>query len=459
MLKKIIFISLSLILFSIITNSTIAKVSFKEIFSSGVGKTYEEALNNAFAEAISMVNGKSVQTQTIIKIMSGQTLPSAKSNASASEEEELYGTINKILSDVFDVDEKKKEEVPKDVLKKEKKQTSNLTQQYLKEMIDKTKGGIKSYEIINKKEKKGIHTIKIKAQVAVFDLPESAKRTRIAVMPFRLNKPEEHGEKIIRLLSQEINNYLVQTRKFTILDRDFLRDLSKEKESILDGKAPVSEMAKLGNEISADFLFLGFIENFSIDEIEKKFKTTDKVIKKNNAYIYLNYRLVDVATNQIYHSNILKTNYTSKGNKDVAVSAIIEAVSKKIGEDIIFAIYPVLVEKIDGETVYLGQGGNQFSVGQKYEMLEKGDKIIDSYTNEVIGNIEKLIGTVEIAKVSQNISEGKIIEKKNDLSGFEVGKFLLRPIKLDENKKTFKEKKEKIIEKRKEKEEKLEDVY
>ena len=143
----------------------------------------------------------------------------------------------------------------------------------------------------------------------------------------------------------------------------------------------------------------------------------------------------------------------------MAVSAIIEAVSKKIGEDIIFAIYPVLVEKIDGETVYLGQGGNQFSVGQKYEMLEKGDKIIDSYTNEVIGNIEKLIGTVEIAKVSQNISEGKIIEKKNDLSGFEVGKFLLRPIRLDENKKTFKEKKEKIIEKRKEKEEKLEDVY
>ena len=349
--------------------------------------------------------------------------------------------------------------MPKDVLKKEKKQTSNLTQQYLKEMVDKTKGGIKSYEIINKKEKKGIHTIKIKAQVAVFDLPQSAKRTRIAVMPFRLNKPEEHGEKIIRLLSQEINNYLVQTRKFTILDRDFLRDLSKEKESILDGKAPVSEMAKLGNEISADFLFLGFIENFSIDETEKKFKTTDKVIKKNNAYIYLNYRLVDVATNQIYHSNILKTNYTSKGNKDVAVSAIIEAVSKKIGEDIIFAIYPVLVEKIDGETVYLGQGGNQFSVGQKYEMLEKGDKIIDSYTNEVIGNIEKLIGTVEIAKVSQNISEGKIIEKKNDISGFEVGKFLLRPIKLDENKKTFKEKKEKIIEKRKEKEEKLEDVY
>ena len=138
--------------------------------------------------------------------------------------------------------------------------------------------------------------------MAVFDIPQSAKRTRIAVMPFRLNKPEEHGEKIIRLLSQEINNYLVQTRKFTILDRDFLQDLSKEKKSILDGKAPVSEMAKLGNEISADFLFLGFIENFSIDEIEKKFKTTDKIIKKNNAYIYLNYRLVDVATNQIYHS-------------------------------------------------------------------------------------------------------------------------------------------------------------
>jgi flavin-binding protein dodecin len=51
------------------------KIVFKEVLVTGIGQSQEEAVNNALAEAISSVNGKNVQTQTIIKIMGGEEIP------------------------------------------------------------------------------------------------------------------------------------------------------------------------------------------------------------------------------------------------------------------------------------------------------------------------------------------------------------------------------------------------
>ena len=50
---------------------------------------------------------------------------------------------------------------------------------------------------------------------------------------------------------------------------------------------------------------------------------------------------------------------------------------------------------VNGE-IYLGQGGNQFQKSDQYELFEKGEKIIDSYTNEVIGNVETSLGLLGI---------------------------------------------------------------
>ena len=55
---------LLLIFFSLLINSKIfAEIKFKEVVVTGVGQSLEEATNNAFAEAISMVNGKNVKTK------------------------------------------------------------------------------------------------------------------------------------------------------------------------------------------------------------------------------------------------------------------------------------------------------------------------------------------------------------------------------------------------------------
>ena len=50
-------------------------------------------------------------------------------------------------------------------------------------------------------------------------------------------------------------------------------------------------MAKI-NEISADFILVGSVEDFSIEEKLQKFIIRSRN-KKNGSYIYLSYRLLD----------------------------------------------------------------------------------------------------------------------------------------------------------------------
>ena len=454
----------SFFLLVILSSNSLSEIIFKEVTVSGIGQSYEEALNNAFAEAISLVNGKNVQTKTIIQVMSGGSLPEE-----VAEDKEKGGFLVDLLSDLNQLKEteetkKKKKDKKKDEKKDEKNPDKvKYSQKYLKELIDETKGGIKSYKIINKEiNANGWHLIEVSAEVAFFNLPKEAMRVRMAAFPFRLYEIEGDHERFQRLLDQNINDYFVQTKKFTMLDRSFIEEVAKEQQIILDGKAPAIEMAKIGNEISADFILVGSVENFNINEKVTKILSTDQEIRRNEASIYMSYRLIDVATKQINYSNTIQYKIQLSQNSEKPDTEIISKISKILGEEILFSIYPVLVEKVVNGEIYLGQGGSQFTKGEKYEIFQKGEKIIDSYTNEVIGNVETSIGLIEIVSVSSGYTKAKMFSEENNLPKIiHQGKYIVRPIKQDDvnKEKSFKEKKEKIKKKREEKKKNLDQEF
>ena len=449
-LKRII---LFFFLTTLLSTNSWSEIKFKTVTVSAAGLSYEEALNNAFAEAIAMVNGKNIQTKTIIQVLSGDPL-----SKEIAQDKKQVGFLADLLSQ-FNKPEKK--EKPKD----EKKNPDKVeySQNYLKEIIDETKGGIKSYEIIKKDtDKNGWHNVKLKAEVAFFDLPKEAMRVRMAIFPFKLYDVEGDKSRFNRLIDQNINDYFVQTKKFTMLDRTYIEEVAKEQSTILDGKTPAVEMAKIGNEISADFILVGSVENFNITEKVKKILSSDMEIKKKEANIYMSYRLLDVATKQISYSNTIEYKLTITENSKKPDIEIISKTSKILGEEILFSIYPVLVEKIVNGEIYLGQGGNQFQKSDQYELFEKGEKIIDSYTNEVIGNVETSLGLIEITSVSTGYSKGKMLSKENNLpNDVSNGSYLVRPIKMDsvDSEKTFEENKEKIKKKKEDKKKKLENEF
>ena len=89
-----------------LSSNSWSEIKFKTVTVSAAGLSYEEALNNAFAEAIAMVNGKNIQTKTIIQVLSGDPL-----SKEISQDKKQVGFLADLLSQ-FNKPEKK--EKPKD---------------------------------------------------------------------------------------------------------------------------------------------------------------------------------------------------------------------------------------------------------------------------------------------------------------------------------------------------------
>ncbi len=390
-----------------------AEIKYVETNAKGTGETFEIALKKAFNRAVSKVNGVSVESESVLKTIDKSVTTNEGSSASLTRD--LQQTIN-----------------------------------------EKTKGSIKTFEILSEsKDSNGLVNIEIKATIAKFSLSKSAKRKRIAVVPFRLNigrvdlenfSPDDFRE----LLNQKFSTYLVQTRKFTVLDREFDQEIKGELANLADSEN-IEDQVKIGQALFADYIVVGRVDNLEIKEVEKKFLTSEKIIKKTMGILNFSYRIIDVPTTQIKYSSSVNLEVNLKKQNQPLVY-LSDMTAQNAGVEVMYAIYPILVEKIEGDLLYLGQGGNQIKLNDQYSLYERSDeKIKDSYTGETLGNVETKVGLVEIIDSNSKFSVAKILEANVELDrNFKPRKYMVKPYKsakkLKENKAKEKiEKKKKKI--------------
>ena len=392
-----------------------AEIKYVETNAKGTGETFEIALKKAFNRAVSKVNGVSVESESVLKTIDKSVTTNEGSSASLTRD--LQQTIN-----------------------------------------EKTKGSIKTFEILSEsKDSNGLINIEIKATIAKFALSKSAKRKRIAVVPFRLNvgrvdlenfSPDDFRE----LLNQKFSTYLVQTRKFTVLDREFDQEIKGELAN-LAGSDNIEDQVKIGQALFADYIVVGRVDNLEIKEVEKKFLTSEKIIKKTMGILNFSYRIIDVPTTQIKYSSSVSLEVNLKKQNQPLVY-LSDMTAQNAGVEVMYAIYPILVEKIEGDLLYLGQGGNQIKLNDQYSLYERSDeKIKDSYTGETLGNVETKVGLVEIIDSNSKFSVAKIIEADIELEGsFKPRKYMVKPfksakkLKQNEAKEKIEKKKKKIDE-------------
>ena len=387
-----------LLFFTSIVNS---KIIYVEKQVTGIGENYKMALRDAIKEAISQVNGLTQETSSIIK------------------------TIEKTITDNEGDD--------------------NFSSTDFQENIkEKSKGSVKSYEILRQgKNLDGFIEVEIKAVIAKFALSKDAKRKRIAVLPLRqtIDSSSVDPIKASRMLNQSLTNYLVQTRKFTVLDRDFDEEVFSELDSLSDS-ANIEDQAKIGQKLFADYILVGRLEAFDIQETEKKYLTSDVIKKIKTGIIDFNYRIIDVPTKQIKYASKIREEINLK-KQSQPMAFFIEQSSLKIGQEILYAIYPILIEKIKGDIAYLGQGGMQIEIGDIYDIYEMSDEVIkDSRTGEKLGKMEFKVGEAEIIDKNAKFSIAKI-NSNDDLSeNFKPVKYYVKPSK-EQKKKEKKSKKKK----------------
>ena len=241
-------------------------------------------------------------------------------------------------------------------------------------------------------------------------------------------------------LSAAISAYLVQTRKFTVLDRAYEGLAGSERGRLSSENVPITELAKLGQELVADYVLVGTINNVILREQERKLATVDKVIKSVFGSVAMNYRIIDVPSGQVLFAETFNYTIPSGGIKSIedpvnAAFQAIELTSDKIGIKILEAIYPFVIESIEGDRVVVGIGGDVMEVGRQFRLIQYGDKVKDSYTKESLGKKETVIGMVEITEVTPKMSYGKILSSSvQDLSTvFKPKGFILRSLSQSAN--------------------------
>tara|TARA_B100000949_G_scaffold206670_1_gene197491 strand:+ start:15 stop:596 length:582 start_codon:yes stop_codon:yes gene_type:complete len=187
-----------------------------------------------------------------------------------------------------------------------------------------------------------------------------------------------------------------------------------------------------------------------------------------NGIVQFSYRIIDVPTSQIKFSsnasiaisnNELKNEGLSNQNSPAEILyGLLNIGAKRIGENVLNAIFPILVESIKGKYLVLGQGGETVKKGQRMQLILRGEKIKDSYTKESLGRTEEVIGEIEITGVTAKQSYAKVISSTKDglESLFKPKMMLVRPFSKSQD---LKKKKEDLDKKREERKKKFEEDW
>tara|TARA_B110000483_G_C18197510_1_gene543740 strand:- start:2141 stop:3403 length:1263 start_codon:yes stop_codon:yes gene_type:complete len=383
----------------LLANITFANTEIVKVEVEGVGDSLQSAIDRGLSEAMGRVNGRSIESEVVSK--NSETL-----------------NVKNQTEDYFSSSE------------------------YQDQIKSKTKGVVESYNLISSdKSSDGLYTAKLQVSIVKFKASKSSNRKRIAVLPLqsrnrccKIGDTNLNEGSVAEELTASISSYLVQSRKFTVLDRAYEGQTGLEQSRLASDDVPITELAKLGRELVADYVLVGTINNIFLRKQTRKLSTVDKTITSIVGNASISYRIIDVPTGQIKFSQTfnkdLRGLIKSISDPVVASMEVVSVVADAIGIKILEAAYPFVVEKIEGKKVVIGTGGDVIKVGDQYRLIQYGQKIIDSYTKESLGKKEKIIGMVEITEVTPKMSYAKILDTSvKDLDSiFKPKGFIIRSL-------------------------------
>lgn len=266
-----------------------------------------------------------------------------------------------------------------------------------------TKGIVSSYKVLStQRTQSGGYSVRVSSVIPHMQASVQSSRLRLTLMPLRIANDlySKESEAFAKSWMQELENSLVQTRRFAILDRQFESEISNELESYKSNDFKIEELARLGQKLGTDYIVVGTLMNFAKTD---KFDSNNLALRRN----FISIRIIDISTGQVkFAKRVSSAQLTSN--------------------QIIEAIYPLAVISLNADKVTIGSGGDNMSVGQQFDLIQLGKQLIDPYTKEELGNDERVVGRVEIIKVSPKTSVGQITQKNSDFNGSGKPKFILR---------------------------------
>ena len=369
-------------------NVSASKVKYIDLEVDGSGVSLHAAVNNALINAIAQVHGKSIESERISKSMEASI---------SSKTDEAY----------------------------------LASEAYIEGIKEKTKGAVSSYRILKKQETSaGNWRVTLSVKVSQYKKSKSSNRMRLVVtsfhadsLDFSVANNQTKSASVTNLLSQNISNNLVQTRKFTVLDRSFTNKVDDELSLASSNKVSVDESARLGQKLVADYVLVGNVVDYKYVTKKKKMRTSDRTYETGSGVFKAMFKVVETATQQTVFSDSVSVKATHKQLSKAGASDsksitdyFTHKLALKISSKVQSHLYPLAIIASDGDEVVLSHGGSSLKVGEQYKVFKAGKKLYDPYTKEFLGRKESFFGVVTITNVTSKVSYGKLTQNAEAIS-------------------------------------------
>lgn len=360
----------------------------REVTGSGISR--DEAVANALQEAARQIFGMTIEVAQIRQSMSAETI---------SDSESSYASADT---------------------------TTTAT------AIQTPQGIIRSYQILShqRNDASRQHEVRLAVEAVRFAGTTgggSEKRLSLAVIPARVSVQRfPDGDRFrsaadtARQWNQALINQFVQSRKFAVLDREFVRETMAEMNLIASDQVPLTEQIRLGQQLGADFLLVGSLEDCSRTSKNLRLQLTGEQRREDSVRMLFSYRIIDVATREIRSADSFLRQWNSPelhqlaqnrgGSPEQWQPLVFRDAAHQVASDILNIIYPIkVVQASSPQRIILNQGGIRLSIGQQFDIFSRGEVMVDPDTGESLGSEEFLAATVEVTRVNPKYSIARVV--------------------------------------------------
>ena len=244
--------------------------------------------------------------------------------------------------------------------------------------------------------------VNVSAEVVVnpsYTPSEASRRLKIAVSPLRYDTNAvgaNIGKAVSKAWETSMTDFLSDSDRVAIVDRSFQDDIEGELDLLLSDNIRQDQVARLQQMVGADYILVGSIDRANVTRDVRTFEISGKTVEgPPSASLKISYRLIETATSVLEISD----SYSRSGVKSVSLSSLADAGAKQAGENFLTRLFPPRVEKLSNGKAYIGVGPESVEMGDKFDIYKTGIDIVDSYTGEVIGQEETMIGSATVAQI------------------------------------------------------------
>ena len=386
----------------------VGKIGEEQINSTGTGISPNAAVNDALKSAIQQVNGTAVDAVSVSMNITAQA--DASMNVESKEGPDFA-----------------------------KASASLRSQAYGDKIVSSSNGAVSSFRIIEIKaptDQSGQYTASISTTIPKFVKPIDSGKIKIVISRLKFSKPtfniggnDVPAQPILDSIRRKINNALIESNRFTVLDRDNSTDVDNELSLITSGKTDKIDFGKLGQNSSADLIWIGTVDNLAYEKQIRKLQTSDRKLVSFSGAWSVSQQLINVATKQVAIATSLQGDFppvapTTLGatfDESATLNKLVADISNSAVSAIMLRAFPISILDVDGEAAVLSQGQGAVLSNARYKVYKQGNELKDPQTGQSLGNLETECCELVVNRVTPQTAYGTLENIKIKLDGIQPG--------------------------------------